>query len=878
MRYLSIIILALAANIASAQQVNPVTDYTFANRMSSGRSTVTDTAAYFSIGPRYGAVRGMMPPMVTDTTSMSANKRNGLLIFSIQKNKYQVWDSAGAKWADITGAAGSAIISADTAAMLLPYLRKADTTAMLNPYLRGSGTANYLPIFDATRSVINSKVYQSGNHLMFNTTTPSVSAAEYGTMDVNGSENAAYILKVADAEKSYILSNGTDLTISNNPAGDLIFRNNNVTRGRFTSAGQFRVNNLASASTRLVTADTDGNLAGTVSITQFIDTTEISTRAWVKRGDDSLGALIALKVNISDTSSMLSPYLRKADTTAMLSPYARTSNVNASLALKLNISDTATMLSPYLKESDTAFLSNRINLKVNISDTASMLTNYIRHAGNGLTKSGQALSVDTAAIATRARVQKGIDSVATLATAGVTSVATGYGLSGGTITTTGTIIVDSAIVASRLRVGKVVDSLSLVKQNLLTNPVTGTGTTNYVPKFTGTSTIGNSSIFDNGTNVGIGQTNPLSSLEIGNGTGLRQVYVNGGGYDLVIGASGGPIFGFTSQNISAIFNTSADPLGVGTNASQPLILGTAATERMRIDATGKIGVNVTPSAWSWDVLQVGRGSISNTSSIMTLGANVFYDGAYKYIATGTATAIEQNSFGAIKFLQASSGSAGGTATMNEVLTMNSNAELLLNTTTDAGDYKLQVSGNAYVTGTTVLAATSGTANIGSNINLETLNVYAASFPYIGLFSSTTGTTSNDGGYIGMNGTNMEVRNKENAALLFYTNNTTQGSFNAGGELLLGVVDQGNYKVQVGGAIYTNNSAVFADGTGGVSIGTTDLNSAVLLQLTSTTKGFLPPRMTTTQRDAISSPPAGLVIYNTTTSKLQVYTTAWTDLH
>jgi hypothetical protein len=39
------------------------------------------------------------------------------------------------------------------------------------------------------------------------------------------------------------------------------------------------------------------------------------------------------------------------------------------------------------------------------------------------------------------------------------------------------------------------------KQNTLTNPVTGTGTTNRVVKFTGTSTVGNSTITDDGTNV-----------------------------------------------------------------------------------------------------------------------------------------------------------------------------------------------------------------------------------------------------------------------------------------------------------------------------------------------------------------------------------------
>lgn len=56
------------------------------------------------------------------------------------------------------------------------------------------------------------------------------------------------------------------------------------------------------------------------------------------------------------------------------------------------------------------------------------------------------------------------------------------------------------------------------KQSALTNPVTGTGTTNYHAKFTGASTLGNSLIFDNGTNVGIGNTNTTYTLDV-TGTG-----------------------------------------------------------------------------------------------------------------------------------------------------------------------------------------------------------------------------------------------------------------------------------------------------------------------------------------------------------------------
>jgi len=56
------------------------------------------------------------------------------------------------------------------------------------------------------------------------------------------------------------------------------------------------------------------------------------------------------------------------------------------------------------------------------------------------------------------------------------------------------------------------------------------------------------------------------------------------------------------------------------------------------------------------------------------------------------------------------------------------------------------------------------------------------------------------------------------------------------------------------------------------------DASAQLQVDSTTKGFLPPRMTTTERDAISTPAAGLMVYNTTTNKAQCYNgTAWQDL-
>jgi hypothetical protein len=58
---------------------------------------------------------------------------------------------------------------------------------------------------------------------------------------------------------------------------------------------------------------------------------------------------------------------------------------------------------------------------------------------------------------------------------------------------------------------------------------------------------------------------------------------------------------------------------------------------------------------------------------------------------------------------------------------------------------------------------------------------------------------------------------------------------------------------------------------GTTANVSDPNLSAVLEASSTTQGFLPPRMTTTEKNAISSPAAGLVVYDTTLNKLCVRT-------
>jgi hypothetical protein len=64
-------------------------------------------------------------------------------------------------------------------------------------------------------------------------------------------------------------------------------------------------------------------------------------------------------------------------------------------------------------------------------------------------------------------------------------------------------------------------------------------------------------------------------------------------------------------------------------------------------------------------------------------------------------------------------------------------------------------------------------------------------------------------------------------------------------------------------------------SGNLGIGTTSPSASAILDAQSTTKGVRMPNMTTTQKNAISSPDAGLMVFDTTLAKLCVYSgSAW----
>src|SRR5690606_24779526 len=64
-----------------------------------------------------------------------------------------------------------------------------------------------------------------------------------------------------------------------------------------------------------------------------------------------------------------------------------------------------------------------------------------------------------------------------------------------------------------------------------------------------------------------------------------------------------------------------------------------------------------------------------------------------------------------------------------------------------------------------------------------------------------------------------------------------------------------------GLVLGTNQLVASGGS--VGVGTATPHASAALDVYSTTKGFLPPRMTSAERLAIASPIAGLIVFDTT---------------
>jgi hypothetical protein len=193
-----------------------------------------------------------------------------------------------------------------------------------------------------------------------------------------------------------------------------------------------------------------------------------------------------------------------------------------------------------------------------------------------------------------------------------------------------------------------------------------------------------------------------------------------------------------------------------------------------------------------------------------------------------------------------------------------NGNVGIGTTTDAG-YKLDVNGISIIRSSLYV----------------TSDIYCQLFTSQGLVPGIKFDISPYNAFVGTSG----------SVVLLNVAHTSLGGFApTSGTATHTMLRLGSLINQTGGAngitrgLYVNPTLTAAadfraieTSVGGAYINTTSVAASAILQADSTTKGFLPPRMTTTEKNAIGSPASGLVVYDSTLNALNFYNgTAWSS--
>jgi hypothetical protein len=224
------------------------------------------------------------------------------------------------------------------------------------------------------------------------------------------------------------------------------------------------------------------------------------------------------------------------------------------------------------------------------------------------------------------------------------------------------------------------------KQAALTNPVTGTGTTNYLPKFTGASTIGNSAVFESSGNVGINTALPSGIV---NGKGL-VIYDTL--YPRLILQNSTTGTGTSAYSGMWMLGNDLYVQNSSTTGSVKFAVNSS-SDAMTLNASGNLGLGVTPSAWGAGsfAFQTQGGAVwSFSSAYMDIWQNSYYNGTSSIYQITAAASFYRQSAGNHEWNIAPSGTAGTTISWTQAMTLNASGNLSLGNTNDT--YKLDVSG------------------------------------------------------------------------------------------------------------------------------------------------------------------------------------------
>ena len=241
--------------------------------------------------------------------------------------------------------------------------------------------------------------------------------------------------------------------------------------------------------------------------------------------------------------------------------------------------------------------------------------------------------------------------------------------------------------------------------------ITSSALSSYLPLAGGTLT---GQLYINPTNTGI------TGLDVAsNNTSFRSDNLEGFKRQLLITMGSGTLiklqaqgfgsnyitdFGFYTSTASGV-NTTPGIYITGTNNRVGIKTGSPAYD---LDVTGtfgvsstsifsdNVGIGVTSSAWSTiKVLQILNTSYgaSPNNLISYISSNVFFDGAFKYITTGTATQYRMNDNSSFSWLQASSGTAGNAISFTTAMTIQTSGFVTIGGTAASRRLQVNTSGN-----------------------------------------------------------------------------------------------------------------------------------------------------------------------------------------